>query len=213
MKKFFFFIIFFTGASNFLLSESLWRDEGNLFGPKRLNVGDSVRIIFRNKQIVEFSSFQEEFESTSLNNPDKSGVMVLNFLPSLKGDNMNSASKKARTKNQNNLDFSIMCRVTSIETNGFLYIEGSHRITINNQLETVRITGYVDPKRISGDIVLSEDIIDLDLIYNRQSLKSPMFNASDFSNITNLTNPGLNEQKKREIILQYFNKIIPLLFR
>lgn len=194
-------------------AESLWKDDGGLYGSRRFKPGDTLKIAFRNKQIIEFTSFQEDYASASLNNPNKSASMVLNFLPQLQGDAANSSQKKARTKNQNNLNFSILCRVVTVESNGGLRVSGGHRMVIDNQVETVQIEGLVDPGRITGDIVLSEDVLDLNFVYNRNSYKPDLFNDADFENITSGSNLGMSDTKKRELLLRYFNQVVPLLFR
>lgn len=194
-------------------AESLWRDDGGLFGPRRFRPGDTLRIVFRTKRLVEFTTFQEEFESASLSNPDRSATMVLNFLPQLRGDAANTAKRSGRVKHTDRFDFSILCRVTAVETNGLLRIEGGHRMLINNQNETVRLTGLVDPGRITGDRVLSEDILDLELAYDRTTYKPDLFTEADFTGPVSATNLGLTEEKRRELLLRYLNQVIPLLFR
>ncbi|GEM_PF-4457657 len=210
MKKFL--VLFFFCFILPLHSESLWKD-GGLYTASKYKQGDLVKIIFKRKNVVEFSTFQQNQESVSLNNPDKSGTMVLNFLPQLSGDSMNKSSKNAAIKNRDNVNFSIMTSVQSVDTNGNLVIAGQHQVIINNQKETVRLQGIVNPTRITGDKVYSDDVYDLSMEYNRQVFKKDLVAESDLMDSTSLTNLELQDPKKREIIMKYFNQVLPLLFQ
>lgn len=195
-----------------LSSQSLWK-EGSLYTASKYKQGDLIKIVFKRKNIVEFSTFQQNQESASLNNPDKSATMVLNFLPQLSGDNMNKSSKSAAIKNKENVNFSIMTAVQSVESNGNLLISGQHQILVNNQRETVRIQGIVNPTRIVGDRVQSDDVYDLSMEYERQVFKKDLVTDADLKDATSVTNMELQDPKKRELILKYFNQVLPLLFQ
>jgi len=194
-------------------ADSLWKDSGDLYSSRSFKPGDPIMVVFQNKKIVEFSTFQENYESASLNNPDKSSTMVLNFLPSLSGDNANKSSKSARVKHANNLNFSVMASVQSVDSNGNMVIAGRHRITVNNQTETAEVTGVVNSRYVRGDKVWSDDVADLVVTYDRFIFKKDMFNAADFQNQVTGTNKNLTDAKKQELILKYFNQVLPLLFQ
>jgi flagellar basal body L-ring protein FlgH len=200
-------------AAALLQAESLWRDKGDPYSSQAFRQGDPVKIVFRNKRVVEFSTFQENYESSSLNNPDKSSSMVLNFLPPLAGDNANKSSRKAQVKNADKLNFTVMATVQSVDSNGNMLIAGRHRITVNNQVETAEVSGVVNPRYIRGDKVWSDDVADLAVSYDRFVFKKDLFGAGDFSNITSKSNLGLSDSKKQELILKYFNQVLPLLFQ
>jgi flagellar basal body L-ring protein FlgH len=211
MKRFA--VVLILGLMPIVVSaQSLWK-EGSLYTASKYKQGDLIKIVFKRKNIVEFSTFQQNQESASLNNPDKSATMVLNFLPQLSGDNMNKSSKSASVKNRENVNFSIMTAVQSIESNGNLRIAGQHQILINNQRETVRLQGIVNPARIVGDRVLSEDVYDLSMEYDRQVFKKDLVTDADLKDATSVTNMELLDPKKRELILKYFNQVLPLLFQ
>jgi len=55
-------------------------------------------------------------------------------------------------------------------------------------------------------------VADLVVTYDRFVFKKDMFNAGDFSNIASKSNLGLSDAKKQELILKYFNQVLPLLF-
>jgi len=209
-------VIFLAGIAAIALilcGESLWKDSGDLYSSRSLKPGDPVKVVFQGKKLVEFSTFQENYESASLNNPDKSATMVLNFLPSLSGDNANKSSKKAQTKNAQNLNFTIMATVQSVDSNGNLTISGQHRMTINNQTETAQVTGIVNPRYLRGDKVWSEDVAELSVAYDRTVYKKDMITPADLENQATGTNMKLTDPKKQELMLKYFNQVLPLLFQ
>ena len=191
------------------MAESLWQNK-NLFHGKTYKVGDSLLVLFNDNSLIEFSTFQDNYESSSLNNPNKT-TMVLDFLPQLSGDTKNQSKYNAEVKNKNKLKFTIAATIKSI-TNHLLKIEAKHKIKINNQFDTVLLQGFVDSKFIRGGKIESSKINDLTLEYDREIYKSPLIESSDLTNSTGLTNLNLNLSKKKKILLQYFNQVLPLLF-
>jgi len=209
MKKIILFLIFMI-FSQYLLAESLWQNK-NLFHGKAYKVGDSLLVLFNDTSLIEFSTFQANYESSSLNNPNKT-TMVLDFLPQLSGDTKNQSKHNAEVKNKNKLHFTIAATIQSI-TNHLLKIEATHKIKINNQFDTVLLTGLVDPQFIHGGNIESDKINNLTLEYDREIYKSPLIESSDLTNSSGLTNLNLNLTKKKKILLKYFNQVLPLLFK
>jgi hypothetical protein len=192
------------------LSESLWKDN-ELYSQKKFRTGDHIRVIFRDKQVVEFQTYQESYESASVTDP--AGQGIINFLPALQAGNNNRASKNATMKNRSGIDISIMAAVQSVLSNGVVVITGNHSITVNNQVETVSVQGQVDPGRVNRGEVYADDVMNLALVYNRTVFKPALLQVSDLTNASSTSNRGLRDRKKTELLMRYFNQVLPLLFQ
>lgn len=209
MKKVFFLIpviIFIAGLS----AESLWKNK-DLYSGTDIQPGQTVLIFFDSKRLIEYTTFQETYESSDLNNPYKS-QMALDFLPEIGGDTRNRSTRKGTSKDSEKIQFSIMAKVDSVQTNGLLAVSGSHNMIINNQKETIIIRGLLDPARIRDGQVPSSEVNDLSLEYKRTILKEEMLTENDLTNSASWSNLEPDNAKKRELLLRYFNQILPLLF-
>jgi flagellar basal body L-ring protein FlgH len=213
MKRLTFAVILFLAAG--VCAESLWKGE-DLYSARIMKPGDHLRITFKSKNLMEFNTFQENYESAALNNPGAGGSAVVDFLPKVTTSFDNKTSKKAGMKNKNDIQFSITASVVSIASNGTLLISGNHSITINNQIETITVQGQVDPRYAKSGEVSSDDIGNLALVYNRTVFRKDLLTQTDFSNSTSGSNKSqsvLTDKKKKELLIKYFNQILPLLFQ
>jgi flagellar L-ring protein precursor FlgH len=86
-------------------------------------------------------------------------------LPNLLGANGNNSVQGAgETTRENNLTTTLSARVTHVLPGGNLVIEGSKGVTINSELQTVRVRGIVRQTDISAsNTVTSERLSDLEI--------------------------------------------------
>jgi flagellar L-ring protein precursor FlgH len=70
-----------------------------------------------------------------------------------------------RTVRSSDLKVRITAEIVDILPNGTLVIEAKKSRKINNETETIKLTGKVDPKAVVNNTVMSDKIADLDIVY------------------------------------------------
>ncbi len=228
MRRFiftFFLILFFLGI---IYAESLWNERGNIYSTsKQWKVGDSIKVIFNERSLVDYRMANSEMQKVSAQGEGGSGAFI-NFLPSLGSSDNFQTSQKYSTKNKSRLEASITVQVAAVLPTGNLRIKGIHSIVVNNQLENITITGEVNPKDIKKKkYVYSTDIINAAIKYQSKIIKPTVITTGDYvktftTNISvvsgktqmNITSKyEISESKKKQLIIQYLNKILSILFR
>lgn len=134
--------------------KSLYSDQ------RAAKVGDTLTVI-----VVESSSSSQQASSNASKDTSTSiasGVgPLLHNLPAIKfggGDSLKSSGATSRTMT---LSTRMTVKVTAIDTNGNLQIEGSRSVKTNKETEEVKITGTVRPQDIASDnTILSTSIAD-----------------------------------------------------
>ncbi|MBN1898070.1 MAG: flagellar basal body L-ring protein FlgH [Spirochaetes bacterium] len=211
-----------------LLGQSLWKDDGDIYSTdKKWKAGDSLKIIFNEASLVEYQLATSEAERVNAQGEGAKGAMI-SFLPSVGGSDNFQTSQKSSTKNKTRLQTSISVKITGILPNKNLKIAGSHSILVNNQMENITLTGEVNPRDIKKKKqVYSTDIIDASINYQSKIIKPEVIKPADYveTKSTNISvvsektqaivtsSYEISEAKKREMILQYLNKIMTILFR
>lgn len=222
-------------------SKTLWNEDKSIYSTKqKYKVGDSIKIIFNEKTLVNYqTALSEEDNKTSTIR----GVQgqIIDFLPALgSGDNFQT-SQKSSTKNKGALEKDITAQVIKILDNGNLQISGTHTIQINDTFEQVSIQGILNPATIKDKKnVYSTDIINPSISYKSQIIKPDIIDTKDYiqtftTNLTpkvqtNISPQGktnlsikyqtnissqyqISGQKKNELIIKYLNKILSVLFK
>jgi len=228
MRNFYLKIIILFLISNFLEAESLWVEEGNIYSrTKSWKVGDTIKIIFKEKTILEYNNLVSEMTKINARGEGGSGAFI-NFLPKLGGSENFETSQRASVKNRREISRVITAQVINLLPNKNLQISANHNIIINNNSETITITGEVNPSDIKNKkYVYSTDIINASINYQSVILKPTLIAQSDFvktyqTNISvvsgktqiNITSQyEISENKRNQLILEYLNKIISILFR
>ncbi|HOV98941.1 MAG TPA: flagellar basal body L-ring protein FlgH [Bacteroidota bacterium] len=125
----------------------------SLFSDQKANqVGDAITIY-----IVESLSASNDAKTSSSreSNIGGSGSVSMSSSPSTEGSvslgTNNSFKGEGSTATQNTLRAKLSARVDSVLPNGNLYIHGSRVILINNEKQTVTISGIVRPSDIQAD--------------------------------------------------------------
>jgi len=165
---------------------SLWRDDGFLSGlfinPKARSVGDIVTI-----KIVESSSASNS--ATTSTGRDSSVSMGVDTLFGLEGRYAAGSTVKPHpfftpfgkiggsvangfdgsgaTARSGDLTAYITARVTKVLPGGNLEIEGTREVTVNNEEQTITLSGIIRPRDISPEnVILSTYISDAKIAYS-----------------------------------------------
>lgn len=208
---------------------NLWNRENDVYSnKKRFSPGDRIKIVFNEKSLVDYNLSLSETSRSSGSAGGGQSVMYFDFLPALSGDGSFSVSQKSGTRNRNVISKSITAEVVRVLTNGNLRISGRHYIRVNDTMEQILVDGQVNPDDIRNKkIIYSTDIINPSIVYNSQIVKQEILAGNDFIRgaVTNTVvvsgvtqsrvSPKFDvaERKKQELILQYLNRILTILFK
>jgi len=144
-------------------ADSLWGgSSGNLYGGerKKVRVGDVVTIVISEST----SAVQEASTRTSKGSSvgfqmGSAWDQVANLLgtetirktydASLSGDDEYRGAGQTSRKSQ--VKAMITAVITEILDGGNVYVVGEHKVKVNNEVETIRVSGIIRPSDISGD--------------------------------------------------------------
>jgi flagellar L-ring protein precursor FlgH len=96
------------------------------------------------------------------------GVGTLDFIPlfGAAGENKNEYKGAGNNARSGNLKARMTVQVVAVKNNGDLVIEGNRAVTINNDTETLTLTGIVRPQDVGSDnSVDSYNIADAQIAY------------------------------------------------
>ncbi len=208
-------------------SATLWDEKNSIYSSiANYNVGDTLKIIFNEDSLIQYRASSSSSQKLSTSGLKSSGSFI-DFLPPAGGNDAYSTGSKASTKSKKVIKNKITVQISKILNNGNIQISGQHNILINNQNETISITGIVNPKDIKNKkYVYSSDIINPAIVYRNYLVKdfnltkkdiiqTYSTNISVVSGVTqrNITKQySLKDKKKQELILQQLNKILSILF-
>ena len=161
MKKILLLISFFVVLPSLVVADSLWRPYSSSIyqsGSRRIKVGDMVTIY------VSESTSAVQQASTSLGKTSSIGASFENNL-----DKLTSLGNN-RDRNKNNISFggadayqgtgqtqrqsSVKAVITALITeeleSGNFYIVGEHKVKVNHDIETIRVSGIIRPEDITN---------------------------------------------------------------
>jgi flagellar L-ring protein precursor FlgH len=180
----------------FLLLPFSLRLRGNDFGQnqslfsdiKAHAVGDILTVL-----IVEQSRASNQVEtktekSTKTNTSGGPGLGSLDFIPmfGVKGDNSNKFDGKGENLRAGSLIAKMTVTVVEVRQNGDLVVEGSRVIGINNDKETIYLSGVVRTKDISPDNTIeSYQIADAEISYTGKGNASTGSRPGFFTRLIN----------------------------
>jgi len=135
---------------------------------KAHQVGDLITInIFENASAQNESKTETKKEGTFDANGGP-GIGPLDFIPlfGVSGDATSEFKGDGKTLRSNRLSARMTARVTGVTANGDLLIEGSRVVGVNDDKESLTLTGVVRPSDIGGDnSVASYLIADAHIVY------------------------------------------------
>jgi len=161
------------------MSTPLVGGSGSLFTDiKAHDVGDIITVkIYEDAQASNLSetntSKEGKFETSG-----GPGIGSLDFIPlfGASGENKNEYKGTGNNARAGNLKARMTVRVVALRNNGDLVVEGNRLITINNDTETLTLSGIVRPQDVGSDnTVDSYNIADAQIAYRG---KGPATTAS-----------------------------------
>jgi flagellar L-ring protein precursor FlgH len=154
--------VFPAVAAPIVPTSSLFADQ------KGHKVGDILTVL-----IVETTQAQKstltKTKSGTQNTASSSGR--LDFLKVWDLDAQNQSDGEGSTQRSGTLQARITVRVTEIDANGFLIVEGTRSVKVNGEEEKITLHGAVRPKDVSSDnTVLSTFLADATIDYTGQGV-------------------------------------------
>jgi flagellar L-ring protein precursor FlgH len=147
--------------------ESLYSDV------KAAGVGDIVTVIILEKTLASNSSKISTGKATSFALAGEEGTGGLDFIPgfSANADMARDHEGNGVTERRGSIVGKMAAVVTEVGASGCLAIKGEREIMINDERETLVLTGMVRPRDIStGNVVYSTDIANAKIIYKGKGL-------------------------------------------
>jgi flagellar L-ring protein FlgH len=154
MKKILFiaaFIVFV--ASIGAMCDSIWdRTSTSPYSVnKSFRVGDLITII-----VLENTNAAQKAEtdtnvsdSFAANFNHTLAFLGIDAANSVSGDTSNQYKGNGATTRSSNVTAKVASVVTKVMPNGNLMISGEHRVEVNNELQTIKVTGMIRPKDVS----------------------------------------------------------------
>ena len=181
-------LMFIIVPAPYAEADSLWVDNApaaNLFGDHRAHaVGDVITII-----ISESSSANRSGKAANSKSAKASldaGVGLFTFIDPVSGSTSDSFDSQGSISNTNKISGRITVKVTEVQPNGQLVVQGTQTIRQNTDEQTITITGIIRPEDVSYDnTVQSSSVADAKLKIEgkgplsskqRQGILSQLFN-------------------------------------
>jgi flagellar L-ring protein precursor FlgH len=166
-----------------VVADSLWApNQTSLYGvqKRRIRIGDIVTVLIsESTSAVQSATTRTQKDAAvgagMINNWDQVANLLGNetlrktFDFGLNGDD--SFQGTGQTSRQSNVRAVVTCTVTEILESGNLFIVGEHRVKVNNEIETVRISGIIRPQDITGqNTVLSSQVAKAEVSVNGEGV-------------------------------------------
>ncbi|HVP58682.1 MAG TPA: flagellar basal body L-ring protein FlgH [bacterium] len=147
--------------------ESLYSDV------KAAKVGDVVTVVIvENTQASNSSKISTDKATTFATKADP-GTGALDFITGLSAnaDISRAHAGNGSTERQGSIVSKMAAVVTEVSANGCLVIKGQREIVINDEKETLVLTGMIRPRDIStGNVVYSTDIANAQITYKGKGM-------------------------------------------
>jgi hypothetical protein len=221
-------------------ADSLWDAEhGGYYVPAAsLRVGDVVAVQIDIDTAVSFSADRTDDRSITLEVSGGEASGLLNFLPQAAG----STDSRSEGDDELSIQGIVVARVQELDDNGMARIEAIRTVQVENATERFVVTGWLDPRDLSEKRTISFDrLADAALRYTGVlPADGPILTDADLTTI--LTEPfqttegaapatpgeaagapgvqqapadsgyALTEERKRELLLQYVNRVLDIIF-
>ncbi len=201
-----------------LFSETLWDDNYANIYSKKINyrVGDTLTVIIDEQSSFEYKATNKGLKTYNVNIQGGELSAIFSFLP--KGSI--EETKNLNDKDNFKIKMTLQGTITAVNGN-IVTINATKQLTINNKTGVLQITGDADVKDIKGDTILSQKITNQSLrittvvdnmndIIQDNDLVQVVLNPDSTTDRKEETR--LSEERKRALLIQYFNKILNLIF-
>lgn len=221
-----------------LYAKSLWKDGLNVY---KLTVkkGDLVRIRFSEKTIMKYKIEQKQ-NNYQVTKGKKGGGQLFSFFPDAEVNENDTIKNQNDVSVNNENKFVIPAKVTGVD-GVIVSIEGLNSSLINGETFKIKFLGEFDMGSLNSDYsVFSTDIYDLDFQVTKEPPASTevlnekdLLFATNYSELTtnsvvsnNITNivvttnqssvklelKGIQDAKKKQLLVNYLNFIVNSLF-
>lgn len=132
------------------------------------SVGDLVNIVIRERASASNTSTLSTTRRTSFNNSSEGGAGALSFLPDFgfSADLGRSHEGRGESRQEGRLTAQVAASVVAVRPNGDLELAGERQVTVNDEVETILLTGVVRPVDIEpGNVVDSSNIAEAKITY------------------------------------------------
>lgn len=161
MRRTFWCVLISLCLATSITADSLWDyAKGPFYGSSRRQVGVGDIIII---YVSESTSAIQQASTSTEKESKLGGILESNWeqIANLLGNETlsqtrdyriggeDSYSGSGQTSRRSQVKAVVSSVVTEILDNGNLYIEGAHKVKVNNELETVRVAGVIRPQDIS----------------------------------------------------------------
>jgi hypothetical protein len=216
----------FTGA----FAESLWDDTfpGYIAGSSALAVGDIVVVEIDANMQLQFNSSSKDSKTITLEFSGGEYGDLFSFLPRAlaRGD------RSLQGRESYSLKTDLVTRVTQIDANGNAFIQGTRTIQFEGKGDSITLSGWVSPKDLDQQHKISyTKVADVRLAF--RSFLQPQGTVLTDQDIQRIITQGaqppagpggapapgqagtvgLTDAKKRELVLEYINRIVDIIFR
>ncbi|OHD14444.1 MAG: hypothetical protein A2Y34_17410 [Spirochaetes bacterium GWC1_27_15] len=211
-------IVVFSFISVLLFSDSLWNDISANIYSQRVNyrVGDSIEIVIDEQSVIDYKTNSKSLKSFNINLQGGEMTGIFSFLP--KGSI--EENKNNQDKDNLKIQTTINARVTNV-ANGYITITGSKTIQINNKTSSFQIAGEANIADIVGKSILSKKLVNptisittlfdnKNIVLNQNDLQKVRVNPDSTTDLREETR--ITDQKKQQMLLDYFNKILNVIF-
>ncbi len=136
-------------------AESLWADNGGLYGDQKARqVGDVLTIIISESSSAARTGSASNSKEAEYN--ISAGTGLATFLNAQLGGGSDSFSAKGSVTNTNKVTAKITVQVTEVKPNGNLIVSGTQTIKQNKEEQKITLTGEVRPRDVTkSNTVLS----------------------------------------------------------
>ncbi|HOV13315.1 MAG TPA: flagellar basal body L-ring protein FlgH [Spirochaetota bacterium] len=211
-------VLFFLFINLSLFSETLWNDNAANIYNRMINykVGDTIEIVIEENSSIDYKGTNKTVKSSNINIQGGEMTSILSFLP--KGSI--EENKNSQNKDQIKITNIVQGRITAV--NGeTVTINANKSLNVNNKISNVAITGEANFSDISGKRISSKKLINSQInITTLVDNQNIVINQNDFERFR--VNPDsttdlredtrIRDDKKRQMLLDYFNKILNVIF-
>ncbi len=207
-------------------AQSLWSpdSQGLLASPPRLRPGDVVTVEVDASTTFSFRSLQSDAKSLSLELSGGQGSGLFSFLPT----GSSTGERSVQGGEDLSLQTSVGALVQEVNPAGAVLIQGVRRVSLGGREESVTLSGWLSPADLGADRRVRFDRLADARIVFRSLLQAsaPTLAAGD---VVEVRPPAagsapeqapppaaqlqLSDARKRELLLQYLNRLADILFQ
>lgn len=206
MRKFFFLCMLFNCF--LLCSANLWDNQAaDVYSRKiRYKVNDGVKIRVDEKTKLKYTGSSKSLKTTAVNSQSGELSGVFEVIPS--GDV--NESKESSNKDEFEYVAELQGRIIDVKDN-YVTVSGSKTISVDNKLSRISIRGDVALNNLKGNNVDASDLMDESLEITTMIDNAYLPLTSEDLDVSS-DSVVLTEEKKRDLLLQYLNKMLNVIF-